>query len=130
MMTIELRIVCQNFARRQAVRRAAESAGLTRQQYRREADAVAAECFAQFGPVFFGSYKMATGRFESAHFRGHALAQGGRPGTESDHHGFRVFAEETEDPALEPLLHSTDLMPRSTAQAASGVNAVKVVTGV
>ena len=130
MVTIELRIVSQNLAGRQSVRRAAESARFAREKYRRQADAVAAERLAQFGPILFGGGEMTAARFERAHFLGHPPAQGGRAGTESDHHGFRVFAEKTEDPALETLLHPTDLVPRRTAQAASGVNAVNVVTGV
>jgi hypothetical protein len=68
-------------------------------------------------------------RLERAHFFRHAPAQFRVARCERHHHGFGIFAEQTEEPSLEPLLHVSNLVFHRTAEAASGMTAAIAVTG-
>ena len=92
-MAFEARVVGQDLARRQLIRRAAQGAGLARQHHGDEADSVALELDAQLRPIRFGGEEVATIRNQLADFLGHAAAEVGVAGGEGDHHGFRVLAQ-------------------------------------
>ena len=134
-MALQPRVVGKNLALGHPVRRAAQGAGLASQHHRGESDPVAPQLAPQLWPVGFGRHKVPPAGLERAHFFRHAAAQPGIAGAERHHHGFRIFAEQAEEPALEPLLHasdlfsSTDLVLHRTAAAASGMIAAMAVTG-
>ena len=129
MVPLQTRVVSQNLARGQPVRRAAQSAGLARQHHRSEPDAVVPQFAPQLGPVTFGRHKVSPIGHQGAHFIRHAAAQLAITTEKRHHHGFGILAEQAENPALKPLLHSTDLVLHRTAEAASGMTAAMAVTG-
>ena len=128
-MALQPRVVSQDLVRRQAVGRAAQCARLAREHHRRKTDAVRLDGGAHLRPVLRRRHEMPAVRNQPANLLRHAAAQIGIARAERHHHGFRTFAQETEEPVLQPLLHRTDLVPHSTAQAASGVSAATQVTG-
>jgi len=128
-VALQARVISQDLARRQAERGAAQGIGLARQHDWGESDAVLAQLAPQGGPVVRGRLEVPAVRDQGAHLLRHPAAQFGIAGGERDHDGFGVFAEQAEDPVLDPLLHSTDLVLQRTAAAASGMTAAMAVTG-
>ena len=128
MMALEARIVGQDFARGEAVGGAAQGAGLAREHHRGQADSIAFQAAAHLGPVVLGDEEVAAVGNQGADLFGHAVAEIRVAGGECHDHGFGILAQQAEDPPLETLLHRTDLVHQSTAQAASGVSAAAVVS--
>ena len=125
-MTLEARVVGEDFVRGEAVGGAAQGAGLAGQHHGGEADAVGLEVALEGGPVVGGGDEVAAVGDQRAHFFGHAAAEFGVSAAEGDDYGFGAFAEEAED---RRLLHRVDLVNQRTAQAARGVKATATVTG-
>ena len=84
---------------------------------------------AHFGPVLGRDHEMAAVRHQVANLPGHAAAQIRIARAEDRHYGLGVFAQQAKEPFLDALFHSSDPVPRKTAQAASGVNAATRVSG-
>ena len=102
-VAFEARVVSQDLARRQLIRRAAQGAGLARQHHRDEADAIALELEAQLRPILFRRQEVAAVGNQLADFLRHAPAQLGIAGREGDDHRFRVFAQQLVEPLFQVL---------------------------
>jgi hypothetical protein len=111
-VTLQTRIIGQDFARRQAIRGAPQRAGLVCEHHWRQADAIFPQLAAQFRPVLIGRDEMAPFGNEAVDFFGHTPAQLRVAAAEGHHHRFGVLAEQPEDPLFEALLHSAGLAPR------------------
>lgn len=125
----EARVVGENFARRKAIRGGAQRVWLAREHDGREADTMATQLAAQFGPIFGRGDEVAAIGREGADFFGHARAERGVAGLEDHDDGFGIFAEQVEEPTLEPLFQTRDLTEKRTAQASAGVSAAAKITG-
>ena len=128
-MALQPRVVGQDLARRQPVRRAAQGARLAREHHRREADAIPLQVAPQFRPVFGGDAEMApvgTSVRTSSAMRRQST---GSPVSKVTTTASGSLPSRPEDPLLQPLLHWTDLVSLSVAQPASGMNAAIPITG-
>ena len=105
MVAFQARVVGQDLARGQAERGAAQAparvgesiTGARPMRY-------ALQLAAQFRPVLLGGQEMAAIGHQRAHLVRHAPAEVGIAAGEGDDHGLGVFAEQAEDPLLEPLV--------------------------
>ena len=128
-MPLEPRVVGENLSRGEPEGGAAERLPFARQQHGSEPDPVSPKLPPQLRPVFLRREEMAAVRDQRAHLVEHAPAEVRRAAGERDDDRFGVFAEQPEDPPLQPLLHATVLVTRRRAHAASGVTAAIAVTG-
>src|SRR3954471_21187595 len=129
MVALEARVVGEDFARRQAERRAPQRVRFAGQHHGRESDPVMSQLAAPLRPVFRRRQEMAAVGNERAHFLGHAAAQFRRTAGERDDDRLGVLAQKREDPALEALLHRAALVVHKSTHAASGVTEAIAVTG-
>ena len=118
MVPIQSRIVGEDFRWCEKKRRAAQSpiTRLTGEQNRRQTDAITPKPFAQI-PVRLagGSREMSSRRLQPADLFPHGVCKSVIACAEANDHGLGIFAEEREQPPLEPVLQLASLSLRSGA---------------